>query len=91
MQWAWRRGCKYAGGCLAGRVIGADGRPWMLSLKVEEAHFHNDQLAQVQPHARRVGLDATRRGTVRQPSGGVAWLEALSCRDTPDGTGSMRS
>lgn len=71
---------------LVGRVIGADGRPWMLSLEVEEAHFHNDKLAQVQLHARRVGLDATRRGTVRQPSGGVAWLEALSCRDTPDGT-----
>lgn len=71
---------------LVGRVIGDDERPWMLSLEVEEAHFHNDRLAQVQLHARRVGLDATRRGMVRQPSGGVAWLEALSCRDTPDGT-----
>jgi hypothetical protein len=74
------------GMALVGRVIGDDDRPWMVSLVVEEAHFHNEQLAQVQLHAQRVGLDGTRRGMVRHPSGGVAWLEAISCRDMPDGT-----
>jgi hypothetical protein len=73
------------GMALIGRVIDEDERPWMVALRVERAEFHSKALARVELRAQRVGLDTTRRTTVRQPAGGIAWLTALSCRDIVDG------
>ena len=73
------------GMALIGRVIDDDERPWMVALKIERAEFHSKALARVELRAQRVGLDTTRRTTVRQPAGGMAWLTALSCRDIVDG------
>jgi hypothetical protein len=74
-----------------GRLVAEDGRPWAVSLAIESAEFHSEQLAAVELHAVRVGLDSTRRETVRLPTGGVAWLTAVNCqhvvdRDRVDGT-----
>jgi hypothetical protein len=33
----------------------------------------------------RVGLDRSRRGSVRVPAGGVAWLIAVNCQNVVDG------
>jgi PilZ domain len=74
-----------AGMALIGRVIGDDERPWMIAMKIERADFHSQALARVELRAQRVGLDTTRRGTVRQPAGGIAWLTAISCNDVLDG------
>lgn len=75
-----------AGGMeLIGRVIDDDDRPWMVALRIELAEFHSKPLAKVELRAQRVGLDTTRRTTVRQPAGGMAWLTALSCQDVNDG------
>lgn len=76
---------------LIGRLVAEDGRPWALSLTIESAEFHSEHLAAVELHAVRVGLDSTRRETVRLPTGGVAWLIAVNCqhvvdRDRVDGT-----
>ncbi len=76
---------------LVGRLVAEDGRPWAVSLAIEQAEFHSEQLAAVDMRAVRIGLDSTRRGTVRMPTGGVAWLTAVNCqhvvdRDRVDGT-----
>jgi hypothetical protein len=73
------------GMALIGRVIDEDERPWMVALRIERAEFHSKALARIELRAQRVGLDTTRRTTVRQPAGGIAWLTALSCRDIVDG------
>jgi hypothetical protein len=76
---------------LVGRLVAEDGRPWAVSLAIEAADFHSEQLAAIELRAVRVGLDSTRRSTVRLPTGGVAWLTAVNCqhvvdRDRVDGT-----
>jgi PilZ domain len=76
---------------VVGRLVAEDGRPWAVSMAIERADFHSEQLAFIELHAVRVGLDSTRRGTVRLPAGGVAWLTAVNCqhvvdRDRVDGT-----
>lgn len=70
---------------LIGRVIGDDERPWAISLRIESAEFHSQQLASVWMRAVRVGLDRSRRGSVRVPAGGVAWLIAVNCQNVVDG------
>jgi hypothetical protein len=70
---------------LIGRVVGDDHRPWAISLRIESAEFHNQQLAGVWMRAVRVGLDRSRRGSVRVPAGGVAWLIAVNCQNVVDG------
>jgi len=70
---------------LIGRVVGEDERPWAISLRIESAEFHNQQLASVWMRSVRVGLDRSRRGSVRVPAGGVAWLIAVNCQNVVDG------
>ncbi|HEX5261109.1 MAG TPA: PilZ domain-containing protein [Gaiellales bacterium] len=70
---------------LIGRVVGDDERPWAISLRIESAEFHSQQLASVWMRAVRVGLDRSRRGSVRVPAGGVAWLIAVNCQNVVDG------
>src|SRR5690349_1148749 len=70
---------------LIGRLVADDGRPWAVSLAVEKADFHSEELASIELRAVRVGLDSTRREAVRVPAGGVAWLSAVSCQHVVDG------
>jgi hypothetical protein len=74
-----------AGMALIGRLVGPDGRPWALSLRVERAEFHSEELAEIELRVVRVGLDSTRREAVRVPAGGVAWLTAVNCQHVVDG------
>ena len=69
---------------LIGRLVADDGRPWAVSLLVEKAEFHSEELASVELRAVRVGLDSTRREAVRVPAGGVAWLTAVNCQHVVD-------
>jgi PilZ domain len=69
---------------LVGRLVAEDGRPWAVSMAIEQAEFHSEHLAAVELRAVRVGLDSTRRGTVRLPTGGVAWLTAVNCQHVVD-------
>ena len=70
---------------LIGRLVGPDGRPWALSLRVQRAEYHSEELAEIELRVVRVGLDSTRRAAVRVPAGGVAWLTAVSCQHVVDG------
>jgi PilZ domain len=73
-----------AGMTLVGRVVAEDGRPWALSLAVEKAEFHSEELAGVDLRVVRAGLDSTRRSAVRVPAGGMAWLTAVNCQNVVD-------
>lgn len=75
-----------AGMTLRGRLVSPhDERPWMVSFEVEDAQYHSNELARVRMRAVSVGLDQTRRRSVRVPTGGVAWLTAINCLDVVDG------
>jgi PilZ domain-containing protein len=74
-----------SGMTLIGRLVAEDGRPWALSLAVEKADFHSEDLAAVELRVVRVGLDSTRREAVRVPAGGMAWLTAVNCQHVVDG------
>ena len=69
---------------LTGRVIGPDGRPWELSLQIDDASYHSPDLAMLRMHPTAVKVDESRRATERVPIGGVAWLEAVNCQDVVD-------
>jgi hypothetical protein len=69
---------------LTGRVIGPDGRPWELTLLVDDAAYHTPDLAIVRMHPSAIRVDASRRTSQRVPIGGVAWLEAVNCQDVVD-------
>jgi len=70
---------------LTGRVIGPDGQPWAISLHLEDASYHTPDLAVCRMQATGCEIDTTRRSAQRVPIGGVAWLEAVNCRDIVDG------
>ncbi len=74
-----------AGATLLGRVIDADDRPWAISFAVERADFHSETLAEADLRAVRIGLDESRRSSVRKPAGGMAWLVAVNCQNVVDG------
>ncbi|MDX6549933.1 MAG: hypothetical protein QOJ31_617, partial [Gaiellales bacterium] len=69
---------------LTGRVIGPDGRPWELTLLVDDAAYHTPDLAIVRMHPSEIRVDESRRTAQRVPIGGVAWLEAVNCQDVVD-------
>jgi hypothetical protein len=69
---------------LTGRVIGPDGRPWELTLHVDDAAYHTPDLAMLRLHPTAVAVDDSRRAAERVPIGGVAWLEAVNCQDVVD-------
>jgi hypothetical protein len=70
---------------LTGRVIGPDGQPWAVPLHLEDASYHTPDLAVCRMRATGCDIDITRRSAQRVPIGGVAWLEAVNCRDIVDG------
>lgn len=74
-----------SGARLVGRVLADDERPWAITFLIEDASYHSEQLARVKLRAVRVGLDHTRRGSVRVPAGGMAWLTAVNCQNVVDG------
>jgi hypothetical protein len=69
---------------LTGRVVGPDGRPWELTMHVDDAAYHTPDLAMLRMHPTAVGVDESRRAAERIPIGGVAWLEAVNCQDVVD-------
>jgi hypothetical protein len=69
---------------LTGRVIGPDGRPWELTLYVDDATYHTPDLAMLRMHPTAIGVDDSRRAAERVPIGGVTWLEAVNCQDVVD-------
>jgi hypothetical protein len=69
---------------LTGRVVGPDGRPWELTIHVDDASYHTPDLAMLRLHPTAVGVDDSRRAAERVPIGGVAWLEAVNCQDVVD-------
>jgi PilZ domain-containing protein len=71
---------------LTGRLTGPDGRPWELVLTIEDASYNSPDLALIRLQGAYVQVDETRRSAVRMPMGGVAWLEAVTCKDVADGT-----
>jgi hypothetical protein len=74
-----------AGMNLRGRLIAADGEPWMIRLEVDEADYHSHDLARVRLRAVEVGADDSRRRNPRVPAGGIAWLAAVNCQHVVDG------
>jgi hypothetical protein len=69
---------------LTGRVVGPDGRPWELTMHVDDASYHTPDLAMLRLYPTAVGVDDSRRAAERVPIGGVAWLEAVNCQDVVD-------
>src|SRR6185312_9660360 len=75
-----------AGGMrLRGRLLDGAGEPWIVTLVVAEADFHNHDLARVRLRADEVTADASRRRNPRVPAGGIAWLSAVNCQHVVDG------
>jgi hypothetical protein len=75
-----------AGGMrLRGRLLDGAGEPWIVTLVVDEADFHNHDLARVRLRAEAVTADASRRRNPRVPAGGIAWLSAVNCQHVVDG------
>jgi hypothetical protein len=90
--WVTAPRLQVAGGMrLRGRLLDADGEPWIVALVVDEADYHSHDLARVRLRADAVTADASRRRNPRVPAGGIAWLSAVNCqhvvdRDRVDGT-----
>ena len=70
---------------LLGRVVGADGRPWLLELRVTAAAYESDEHAKVELEATGIRADSSRRQSERSSMGGVVRLTAVHCRDIVDG------
>lgn len=70
---------------LRGRLIAADGEPWVIELVVDEADYHSHDLARVRLTAKDVRADESRRRNPRMPAGGLAWLAAVNCQHVVDG------
>jgi hypothetical protein len=84
--WVTAPRLQVAGGMrLRGRLIAADGEPWVIALVVDEADYHSHDLARVRLRATEVRADESRRRTPRIPAGGLAWLAAVNCQHVVDG------
>jgi PilZ domain len=84
--WVTAPRLQVAGGMhLRGRLIAADGEPWVIALSVDEADFHSHDLARVRLRATEVVADESRRRNPRVPAGGIAWLAAVNCQHVVDG------
>ncbi len=70
---------------LRGRLVTADGEPWVIALVVDEADYHSHDLARVRLRAQGVAADESRRRNPRTPAGGIAWLAAVNCQHVVDG------
>jgi hypothetical protein len=84
--WVTAPRLKVAGGMrLRGRLLDADGEPWIVALVVDEADYHSHDLARVRLRADSVTADASRRRNPRVRTGGIAWLSAVNCQNVVDG------
>jgi PilZ domain len=84
--WVTAPRLQVAGGLrLRGRLLDADGEPWIVSLIVDEADYHSHDLARVRLRADAVTADASRRRSPRVRAGGIAWLSAVNCQHVVDG------
>jgi PilZ domain-containing protein len=84
--WVTAPRLQVAGGLrLRGRLLDADGEPWIVSLVVDEADYHSHDLARVRLRADAVTADASRRRSPRVRAGGIAWLSAVNCQHVVDG------
>jgi PilZ domain len=84
--WVTAPRLKVAGGMrLRGRLLDADGEPWIVGLVVDEADYHTHDLARVRLRADSVTADASRRRNPRVRTGGIAWLSAVNCQNVVDG------
>jgi hypothetical protein len=83
--WVTAPRLQVAGGLrLRGRLLDADGEPWIVSLVVDEADYHSHDLARVRLRADAVTADASRRRSPRVRAGGIAWLSAVNCQHVVD-------
>jgi hypothetical protein len=83
--WVTAPRLQVAGGLrLRGRLLDADGEPWIVSLVVDEADYHSHELARVRLRADAVTADASRRRSPRVRAGGIAWLTAVNCQHVVD-------
>ena len=53
---------------LRGRLIAADGEPWVVALVVDEAEFYSHDLARARVRAEEVSADDSRRRNPRIPA-----------------------
>jgi hypothetical protein len=84
--WVTAPRLQVAGGLrLRGRLLDAEGEPWIVSLVVDEAEYHSHDLARVRLRADAVTADASRRRSPRVRAGGIAWLSAVNCQHVVDG------
>jgi hypothetical protein len=84
--WATAPRLQIAGGMrLRGRLLDADGEPWIVALVVDEADYHSHDLARVRLRADSITADASRRRNPRVRAGGIAWLSAVNCQHVVDG------
>jgi hypothetical protein len=84
--WVTAPRLQVAGGMrLHGRLVAADGEPWVVSFVVDEAEFYSHDLARVRLRADEVVADNSRRRNPRIPAGGIAWLAAVNCQNVVDG------
>ena len=84
--WVTAPRLQVAGGMrLHGRLVAADGEPWVVSFVVDEAEFYSHDLARVRLRADEVVADDSRRRNPRIPAGGIAWLAAVNCQNVVDG------
>jgi PilZ domain len=84
--WVTAPRLQVAGGMrLRGRLLDGEGEPWIVSLVIDEAEYHNHDLARVRLRADSVTADASRRRSPRVRAGGIAWLSAVNCQHVVDG------
>jgi hypothetical protein len=73
------------GRTLLGRIVGEDGSPYVVTLRVTAAGYETVELASIRLEPVGVADDPSRRRTLRVPVGGLAQLEAVSCQNVVDG------
>src|SRR4051794_9092848 len=73
------------GRTLLGRIVGEDGSPYVVTLRIASAAYETADLAALRLEAVSVADDPTRRQSTRVPVGGLAQLEAVSCQNVVDG------
>ena len=84
--WVTAPRLQVAGGMrLRGRLIAADGEPWVVSLVVDEADFYSHDLARVRLPRRRGGRRRQPPAQPARPRRDDSWLAAVNCQHVVDG------
>lgn len=66
------------------RMNDSDGRPWLVTLRVESAAMRDAEQAEMVLRAVGLRLDREHRKAERLPIGGQAWLTAVNCQNVVD-------